>query len=158
VSPRIDALRRAFDTPVEGPTYRPLTRVLAASLVAGLIGWGAQGALSGAWGPIDATRAALGGVLALALLWPMPSMLFGRTVVDAAGIRQVGPAGRTVRWEEVQRVRFVRVPLAPRLVVSAGIGRVRVFHSGSPALDDAYARAVRLLTGPIEPAAQGDGR
>ena len=149
MSSRLDALARAFATPVSGPTYRPLTRGLALALVAGLLGWGAR-ALIASPEPLDATRLAAGAAVAFALLWPMPMLLLGRTVVEATGVRQLGWMGREVAWSEVQRIRFVRLPLSPRLMVSLGVGRMRVFYSGSAELDEAFARAVRLLTAPLE--------
>ena len=149
MTPRLEALARAFATPVSGPTYRPLTRALALALVVGLLGWGVR-ALLASPEPLDATRLAAGAAVALALLWPMPSLLFGRTVVDANGVRQLGWMGREVSWSEVQRIRFVRMPLSPRLLISLGIGRVKVFHSGSAELDAAFLDAVRLLTAPLE--------
>ncbi len=149
MTPRLEALARAFATPVSGPTYRPLTRALALALVAGLLGWGVR-ALLASPEPLDATRLAAGAAVAFALLWPMPMLLFGRTVVDATGVRQLGWMGREVGWSEVQRIRFVRLPMSPRLMISLGIGRVKVFHSGSAELDRAFAEAVRLLTAPLE--------
>lgn len=146
---RLDALARAFATPVTGPTYRPLTRALAVALVVGLLAWGLRLVLASPE-PLDATRLAAGAAIALALLWPMPMLLFGRTVVDATGVRQLGWMGREVEWSQVQRIRFVRMPMSPRLMISLGIGRVKVFYSGSPALDDAFVRATRLLTAPTE--------
>jgi hypothetical protein len=86
--------------------------------------------------------------IAVALLWPLPSLLFGRTVVDAEGIRQIGWMGREATWQQVQRVRFVRLALSPRLIVSVGLGRARVFYSGSRELDLAFEQAVALLTAP----------
>ena len=149
MSARLDALARAFATPVSGPTYRPATRVLAAVLVAGLLGWGLRAALVSAE-PLDASRLAAGAAIAVALLWPMPALLFGRTVVDATGVRQLGCMGREVGWAQVQRIRHVRVPMSPRLMVSLGIGRMKEFYSGSPELDEAFLRAARILTSPLE--------
>jgi hypothetical protein len=148
LSPHLEALSRAFATPVSGPTYRPLTRALAVVLVAGLLGWGGWMLGTSSPEPLGAARLGAGAVIALALLWPMPSLLFGRTVVDATGVRQLGWMGREAAWSEVQRVRFVRMPMSPRLLVSIGIGRMKVFYSGSAELDDAFERAVRLLTAP----------
>jgi hypothetical protein len=149
LTPRLEALARAFATPVSGPTYRPVTRALAVVLVGGLLLWGAR-MLIASPEPLDATRLAAGAAIAIALLWPMPMLLFGRTVVDATGVRQTGWMGREVEWTQVQRVRFVRMPMSPRLMISLGIGRVKVFYSGSAALDDAFFHATRLLTAPLE--------
>jgi hypothetical protein len=77
-------------------------------------------------------------------------ILFGRTVVDATGVRQLGWLGREVAWAEVVKVRFVAMPMSPRLMVSTGFGRARVFYSGDRRLDDALREAARLLTAPEE--------
>jgi hypothetical protein len=147
LSAHLEALARAFATPVTGPTYRPFTRVVAAALVGGLLVWGARAALASPT-PFEWQQLAAGATIAVALLWPLPSLLFGRTVVDAEGIRQIGWMGREATWQQVQRVRFVRLALSPRLIVSVGLGRARVFYSGSRELDLAFEQAVALLTAP----------
>jgi len=150
---RLAALARDHEArPVDGPTYRPMTRALAAVLVAGLLAWGARLILAA--GSPSAGEMLAAAALAAVLLWPMPSILFGRTVVDGRGIRQGGWMGREVAWHEIQRVRFARVPLSPRLLVSPGFSRVKVFYSGSAALDDAFARIADELTRP-DPAPAG---
>lgn len=145
---RAQALSRAFSEPVSGPSYRPLTRWLAACVVLALFGWGAALLLEHGLASLDAPRIVAGAAVAAALLWPLPALLAGRTVVDATGVRQLGWGGREAAWTDMQRVRFLRVPMAPRLLVSVGFGRVRVFHSGSAELDAAFERATRLLTAP----------
>lgn len=154
MNPRAEALARAFATPVSGPTYRPFTRVLAVLLVGGLFAWAAQTAFASAssltWQQVAASAA-----VGLALLWPLPSLLWGRTVIDAAGIRQIGWMGREADWVQVQRVRFLAMPMSPRMIVSVGLGRSRVFYSGTPELDAAFRRAVLLLTGPLPDAPPG---
>jgi hypothetical protein len=149
LNPRADALARAFAEPVSGPAYRPFTRVLALVVVLGLIAWGVR-ALHAAGVGFDAPRLAAAVAVGAALLWPLPSLLLGRTVLDATGIRQAGWMGRDVAWRDVDRVRFVRMPMAPRLLVAAGFGRMKVFYSGNAELDAAFARAVRILTAPSE--------
>jgi hypothetical protein len=157
LNPRAEALARAFATPVVGPTYRPFTRALAALLVAGLFAWAAQAAIASAeslsWQQVGASA-----VVGLALLWPLPSLLWGRTVIDADGIRQLGWMGREAGWVQVQRVRFLAMPMSPRLIVSVGLGRSRVFYSGSAELDAAFRHAVLLLTGPLPDALSDTGR
>ena len=147
---RLDALARTFQVPVSGPTYRPLTRILATTLVGGLLAWGAAGLIADLGTPIDWPRIGASAVIAIALLWPMPSILLGRTVIDATGIRQPGWLGREAEWAQVQRIRYLPMPLSPRLIVSIGMGRARVFYSGDAPLDAAFREAVRLLTAPIE--------
>ena len=99
---------------------------------------------------LDGGQLAAAAVIVAALLWPLPSLVLGRTVIDGAGIRQRGWMGREIAWRDVQRVRYVRMPMAPRLLVAAGFGRVKVFYSGNAELDEAFARVARLLTAPSE--------
>lgn len=148
MNPRAEALARAFATPVSGPTYRPFTRVVAASLVTGLFAWAAQTALASAES-LTWQQVGTGVAVGLALLWPLPSLLWGRTVIDASGIRQLGWMGREADWVQVQRVRFLAMPMSPRMIVSVGLGRSRVFYSGNAELDAAFRHAVLLLTGPL---------
>ena len=150
MNPRHEALARTFATPVSGPAYRPVTRLLAVALVAGLLVWGGVGLVSDLGTPIDWPRIGASAIIAVALLWPMPSILAGRTVIDATGIRQGGWLGRETTWAEVQRIRYVPMPMSPRLIVSAGLGRARVFYSGDAQLDAAFREVVRLLTAPLE--------
>lgn len=150
LNPRLDALARTFRAPVSGPSYRPATRALAAILVAGLLVWGARGVIADLGTPINWSRIGACAVVALALLWPMPSILLGRTVIDATGIRQPGWLGREAEWAQVQRIRHLRMPMSPRLIVSTGMGRARVFYSGDATLDAAFREAVRLLTAPLD--------
>jgi hypothetical protein len=88
------------------------------------------------------------GMVLLLLLWPLPGLMTGRTRIDSRGISQQGFTRREVEWSQVQRVRFIRLGFSPRLVISAGFGRMRVFYSGSRELDEAFEHAVDLLTGP----------
>jgi hypothetical protein len=150
LNPRHDALARTFATPVSGRAYRPATRLLAAVLVLGLLAWGAAGLVKDLGTPIDWPRIGASAIIAIALLWPMPSILAGRTVIDATGIRQNGWMGREVTWAEVQKIRYIPMPMSPRLVVATGLGRARVFYSGDVQLDGAFREVVRLLTAPIE--------
>ena len=150
MNPRHDALARTFATPVSGRAYRPATRILAAVLVAGLLAWGSIGLVKELGTPIDWPRIGASAIIAIALLWPMPSILAGRTVIDATGIRQDGWMGREATWAEVQKIRYIPMPMSPRLVIATGLGRARVFYSGDAELDSAFREVVRLLTAPIE--------
>jgi len=135
-----------FAQPVEGPSHRPAIRVIALVVVAVIVVAGArQLFLDGA-----PSRQALfaAGMVLLLLLWPLPGLMTGRTRIDARGISQHGFGKREVEWQQVQRVRFIRLGFSPRLVVSAGFGRMRVFYSGSRDLDEAFEHVVDVLTGP----------
>jgi hypothetical protein len=135
----------AFAEPVEGPSHRTATRLVAVAVVALVIGWGAR--LMWQHGAPSSGALAAAGIVLLLLLWPLPGMLTGRTRIDARGIRQQGWTPREVEWAQIERVRFARIAMTPRLVVSTGFGRFRVFYSGSRELDEAFERVVEVLTG-----------
>lgn len=140
---RIEALAAAFAVPVEGPSYRLLTRVMAGTVALGSLAWGVRLLLAHA-DELSSKHWTAAAIVALAMLWPLP-MLFGRTVLDARGIRQTGWMGKEVTWPQAYRARFLRLPTAPRLLVSTGFGRARVFYSGSKTLDEAFERVAGLL-------------
>jgi len=148
VNPRLDALARAFAQPVEGPSYRPLTRGLAVLVVAGLLAWAVR-VVAAAPPEFTAAHWVATAAFEAVVLWPVPALLFGRTRVDADGVRQLGWLARHAGWAEVRRIRFVRVPMSPRLVVSFDSGRPRIFYSGNAALDAAFERVQSLLTEPL---------
>jgi hypothetical protein len=136
---------RSFAQPVEGPSHRPVIRYLAVAIVAVIVAWG----LRQLWLHGMPSGQALGtaAVILLLLLWPLPGLFNGRTRIDATGIRQQGFVKREIEWTQVQRVRFIRLAMSPRLVVSSGYGRIKVFYSGSRDLDEAFEEVVRVLTG-----------
>ena len=55
----------------------------------------------------------------------MPSILLGRTVIDATGIRQPGWLGREAEWAQVQRIRYLPMPLSPLMNQSVAEACVR---------------------------------
>lgn len=138
---------QTFAQTVEGPSYRPITRILAVVTVLVVLLWG--GPVFWQAGDRSAAALATAAVIAIALIWPLIGMLRSRTILDAQGIRQTatGLGRREVSWAQVERIRFVRLALAPRLVISTGFGRFRLFYSGSRALDRAFEQAVAVLTG-----------
>jgi hypothetical protein len=137
---------RAFAQPIEGPSHRPVIRYLAVAIVVLIMAWGARQL----WQHGVPSGQAIGAsaMVLLLLLWPLPGLFNGRTRIDATGIHQQGFAAREVQWSQVQRVRFIRLALTPRLVVSSGFGRMKVFYSGSRELDEAFEHVVDVLTGP----------
>jgi hypothetical protein len=136
---------RSFAQPIEGPSHRPVIRYVAVAVVAVIVAWG----LRQLWlhGMPSGQALVTSVLILLLLLWPLPGLFNGRTTIDATGIRQHGFVKREVEWSQVQRVRFIRLAVSPRLVVSSGFGRMKVFYSGSRDLDEAFEEVVRVLTG-----------
>ena len=127
-----------FATPVQGYSHTVPVRVVSAGLVVLLIVWGGRALMSESadlgWQVLVLLAAALAMVL-----WQGWYMLFGRTIIDAQGIRQEGVSDKRISWEEISRLRLVRLPLSARLLVAGQRGPVRAFHAGTPELIAAFA-------------------
>lgn len=127
-----------FATPVVGRSHTLPVRVVSAALVVLLIGWGARALIADpadlGWQVLVLLAAALAMVL-----WQGWYMLFGRTIIDAQGIRQEGVSDKRVTWEEISRLRLVRLPLSARLLVAGQRGPVKAFHAGTPELVAAFS-------------------
>jgi hypothetical protein len=134
-----------FATPVVGPAYRPFARMTTLTTVVGLAAYGAR-VLSArpdvAW-PVLVLMAAAGAVLLVSAWY----ILTGKTTVDARGIRQDWMFPKRFGWHEIARVRFVRMPVVPRLVVMTGRGPFKAIQSGCRELDQAFEEIVRLYGG-----------
>ena len=62
----------------------------------------------------------------------------GKTTIDSKGIRQDWLTTKDYGWREIGRVRLVRMPLVPRLVVMTARGPFKAVHGGSRQLIDAF--------------------
>lgn len=131
-----------FAQPVTGPAYRPVTRVLAVLIVTSLLVYGVQ-VLTGSE-PVNSAVLMLMAAAAGVVLITAWYILTGKTTVDATGIRQDWFWERHFRWHEIARARFVRVPLAPRLVLMTARGPLKSVHSGNRALDAAFTEIDRF--------------
>lgn len=137
-----DALRpqARFARAVTGPSYRPGFRWMVIST---LLSLGAYAARVLTERPADAPDiaphvAVLSAAAAVLLLVNAWFMVFGRTTVDAHGIRRSGLFGNEVRWEQISRASLLRVPFSPRLVVMPVAGPMRAFHAGNAELEAAF--------------------
>lgn len=80
------------------------------------------------------------GLLLISAWW----LLFGSTTVDATGIHRSGWWRTDIKWEEIGRAKFLRVPFSPRLVVLPTHGPMRSFFAGNAALEDAFREIERI--------------
>ena len=135
-------LRQRFARPVSGPSYRTSFRVVTMALLVALAAYGAQVLRAAtAWSAGLAWLAATAALVLLASAWPV---LFGKTTVDAQGIRRTGPSRGALGWDQIGRARYLRLPLAPRLLVLPTAGPMRTFHAGNVALEQAFADIERF--------------
>ncbi|MBP8308308.1 MAG: hypothetical protein KAY46_13650 [Burkholderiaceae bacterium] len=135
-APAIVLPEHRFAQPVSGPAYTAWARFTTASTVASLLLYGGQVLLRRpdvAW-PVLMLMAAGGGVLLLSTWY----ILTGKTTIDGRGIRQDWLTPKEFGWHEIARVRLVRMPLVPRLVVMTGRGPLKAVHGGSRALVEAF--------------------
>ncbi|HVL57221.1 MAG TPA: hypothetical protein VM491_11990 [Burkholderiaceae bacterium] len=130
------AQQRFAERPVSGASYRRATRIVAVAVSALVVVMVARWLIQ----LPERDWTLVGGALLamLPLLYWLPTVLYGQTRIDGRGIRQDGMFGREVEWHQIQRVRFSRALLQPRLMVSAGFPKIRSFYSGTPQLDDAF--------------------
>ena len=125
-----------FAQAVSGPSYTLWARATTASTVASLLLYGGQVLLKRpdvAW-PVLMLMAAGGGVLLMSTWY----ILTGKTTIDGRGIRQDWLTPKEFAWHEISRVRLVRMPLVPRLVVMTGRGPFKAVHGGNKTLVDAF--------------------
>ncbi len=134
--------RVRFAQPVVGPSHTFGFKLTAVGLLVSLGGYAARVLERAPEMSQHVALVSLGaaGLLLVSSWW----LLFGKTVVDATGIRKSGWWKTEVRWEEIGRASYLRVPLSPRLVVMTGSGPMRSFFAGSPALQDAFREIERI--------------
>jgi hypothetical protein len=80
-------------------------------------------------------------LVALMYYWVMRS----RVRIDATGITQTWLSDKHVAWADIKKARMVAIPrlefmIPPRLIVSAGFARGRIFNGGSIDLWREFAR------------------
>lgn len=141
-----------FARPITGPSYRPGFKAITVALLAALALYGAwvlRGA--SAWSPVLIAPAAAAALLLVAAA----PILRGTTTVDTQGIRTSGLTRGALRWEQIDRARYLRVPLSPRLLVLPTSGPMRAFHAGNAALEQAFVSIDRLYR-TIDPADPDD--
>ena len=139
-TPEVGALpEQMFAEPVSGPAYKKGTKFMVISTVSSVLTYGlkvALGAPDVAWPVAVLVLGAV--VVMLSSAW---FMLTGRTTIDRYGVRQDWLFDKRIAWHEIARAKHVNWPhLSSRLVVSRGLGPVKAFHSGSEAVDAAFAR------------------
>ena len=122
--------------PVTGLSYRRPAAAIAAALTLAVFAYGSRLMAAEVDLPAPVVLVLIIGAVAMAIsCW---FIVFGTTTVDAEGIRQAGITPRSWRWDDIERVKLVRMPWSTRLMLAPVNGPVRVVHAGTPALDDAF--------------------
>jgi hypothetical protein len=122
--------------PVTGLSYRRPAAAIATVLTLAVFGYGGRLLAADAGLPALLMLVLIAGAVAMAInCW---FIVFGTTTVDADGIRQAGMVERAWRWDEIERVRLVRMPWSTRLALMPARGPVRIVHAGTPQLDEAF--------------------
>lgn len=134
--------RQRFAQPVKGPSHRRSFKLSAVSVLVWLVGYGVRVLRDAPDVPVHVMTVALAAAVLLAVSTYF--VLFGTTTIDASGISRDGLLRRHLRWEQIGRARFVRVPLSPRLVVLPTAGPMRAFFAGNDALEQAFGEIERI--------------
>lgn len=125
-----------FETPVEGTSYNWIIKTALVLIDLAVLGGGVF--VFSVEGDVP-THMEVFGWAALALIavttWDMWT---GRTRIDRDGIHRKALFGKSVSWQEIRRVRFLRLPPSPRLLVSTSQGPFKVFYAGEPKLREAF--------------------
>ena len=132
----LQSLVARFESPVSGRAYRPFTRYLTLCFVSSLLTYGAYvlGRSDGVAGTILLLMAMAAAVMLVGAWY----IVMGRTTIDGSGIRQDGLFPKAYRWHEINRARFLKMPLSARLLLTVGSGPIRAIHSGDGQLDAAF--------------------
>jgi len=129
-------LEERFHTPVTGPAYRIPAKVFVVLALLFMLVFATRNLdqmASLPWSMWILLAAAFGGVAVTS--W---YVVTGRTTVDSRGVRQQWMVEKSYRWDQIRRVRHVRLPLSSRLLISVGFGPSKAVHSGSAELDAAF--------------------
>ncbi len=139
-----------FAQAVVGPSYSPAVKLMLASMLIQMayLAWQSRPAWPGVTWEVWLMLAACA-VPVVAWSW---SMFFGRTTIDARGLRRDVPfklSGYDLRWHEIAGVRFLDWPIGARLVVKTqSPGPGRAFHAGNARMREAFKRLESLYRPP----------
>lgn len=133
-TPRSPAER--FAQPVVGDSYRLPVKIMALLITACV-----AVAIIGAIGVGGATDSAallllLGGGIGMGL--GCYHIVWGKTRIDAEGIRQDWIFARFYRWEDIFKAKVLRLPMGTRLVLTTARPPFKSVHAGTRELEEAF--------------------
>ena len=133
-----------IDSPVEGPAFPLLVKIMATVLMLAMVYWGVGAEQQIIWREFSSGAAVLFGGALLITIVAYVWILKSRTSIDAQAIEQTWIWKRRILLADITQAKFIYVPylswlIAPRLIVRAGPG-VSVFYSASPQVQRIFAR------------------
>ncbi|MEZ5650789.1 MAG: hypothetical protein R3E87_09610 [Burkholderiaceae bacterium] len=139
--------QQRFATPVIGDTYRKPVKIIALAIT-GVMFVAIIGAFVGS--------AEVGGAAVLLLLGGGAGMamgcyhiVWGKTTIDAEGIRQDWIFPKVYRWEEIYKAKLLRLPFGTRLVLTTSRPPFKAIHGGTDELLTAFEEIAAMLPGRI---------
>ena len=127
-------LKEHFAQPVEGHSFAPAARAIAAVIVVVLIG--SLVSLL-AFGPLSRNSAIEFGLVGAVVAFLGAQIVFGKTRIDRNGLRRASLYRPELSWIQMNKVSYQRGWGTPRLAVGSMVGPMR-FHAGTPELRAAF--------------------
>lgn len=135
-----------FVSPVTGPSYGAFTKLLAAFITAIVVLFVV--AMIAMAEKMNTPMLLLMLGAAVAMSATTYYIVTGQTTIDSKGVRQDWITGKTYTWEEIRKVRVLRLPMATRLVINTGKPPFKAVHAGSDELASAFEEIVRIYKDP----------
>ncbi|UCE30869.1 MAG: hypothetical protein JSW68_12630, partial [Burkholderiales bacterium] len=130
-------IEQRFAEPIEGPAYTGGLK--AALLLIDLIMLGAGGYIFASERDVPTHMIVFGWTALALILVTTWDIWTARTRIDSEGIHRRAIFDKTVRWQEIRRVRYLRLLPSPRLMIRTSHGPFKVFYAGEPRLREAFA-------------------
>ncbi len=126
-----------FVEPISGPAYRTHTKLFTLGLVVTIFAFGIRNMTS----QTQQISHAFLFVIACALLvigvttW---YIFTAKTTLNKDGIKQDWFFPKQFTWQQITRVKFIRLPFSSRLLIVCGKGPFKAVDSGCKELDEAF--------------------
>ena len=128
------SLKEQFRQPVEGYSFSPAARGIAAAIVVLLVG-SLGGLLT--FGPLSRNSAIEFGLVGLVVAFLGAQIVFGKTRIDVHGLHRASLYRPELSWTQMNKVSYQSGWGTPRLAVGSMVGPMR-FHAGTPELRAAF--------------------
>ena len=128
------SLKDQFRQPVEGYSFSPAARGIAAAIVVALVG--SLGTLL-IFGPLSRHSAVEFALVGLVVAFLGAQIVFGKTRIDVHGLHRASLYRPDLNWTQMNKVSYQSGWGTPRLAVGSMVGPMR-FHAGTPELRAAF--------------------
>lgn len=135
-----------FTSPVTGPSYGWFTKLLAAVITGIVVVFVVAMIVMAEKMNTPMLLLMLGASLAMSATTYY--IMTGQTTIDSKGVRQDWITGKSYAWDEIRKVRVLRLPMATRLVINTGKPPFKAVHAGSDELVSAFEEIVRIYNDP----------